>query len=533
MLACLALSGSGCTRRADSYSGDTLPVPRDGGSFHLMVEAPGTFDPSLVDDVYEACIANQIYDGLLEFDVHLNPVPAIAREWSVSRDGLEYTFLLRDDVRFHNGRKVTAADVVYSFTRIFGPDRTDFGIGGGYLRKIDGVEEYIARRAAGIRGLQAVDDMTLVIRLAGPYASFLSALAMDQAKVVAREEMEGRDPDAPVHPIGTGPFIWDHREDDPKDPRLVLRRNDDFRGRRPHVDEIVFHTPRDYNVDMAAEALFAGRITMADMPGSWKGRFESDARFRIVHRPELSFSFIGFLADQPPLQDVRVRRAIAHAIDRDRIAKVDPVGRIVAVGILPPGMFGYSPEAKVLAYDPERARRLLEAAGYPGGKGLPPVVYHQANRGEAGRAADAILEENLVAVGIDVQFRYSEWDRFSDDVDARALPSFGLTWVADVPDPDSFLASLFLTNGAYNMFGYSNLAVDSLLVAGSGMRSSRERADVYRRAERLILDDVPIVPLYNIENTFAVRAEVHDLLVTPFGIGNLNMEKIWLAAPAS
>jgi peptide/nickel transport system substrate-binding protein/oligopeptide transport system substrate-binding protein len=523
---------AGCLPRADSSVPDdpAPPVPRDGGSFHVMVEAPGTFDPSLVDDVYEACIANQIYDGLLEFDVHLNPVPAIAREWSVSRDGLEYTFLLRKDVRFHNGRRVIADDVVYSFTRIFGPDRTDFGIGGGYLRKIDGVEEYVARRASMIRGLLAVNDTTLVVRLAAPYGSFLSVLAMDQAKIVAREEIE-RGESAP--PVGTGPFRWDGYVDDPEDPRIVLHANEDFRGGRPHLDEVVFHTPRDYNVDKAAEALFAGRITMCDMPGSWKERFEADPRFRIVHRPELSFSFVGFHVDRAPYRDPRIRQAIAHAIDRERIAKVDPVGRIPAVGILPPGMFAYSPESKVFPFDPTEARRLLAEAGYPGGKGLPPVVYHQANRGEAGRAADAILKENLTAVGLRVEFRYADWDRFSADIDAGRLPCLGLTWVADVPDPDSFLASLFLTNGAYNMFGYSNREVDSLLVAGSGMRSTRERADVYRRAERLIVQDAPVVPLYNIENTFAVRADVRDVLVTPFGLGNLAMEKIWLDAPTT
>ena len=535
VLAGFAASTGGCTRRADSAVDDepAPPTPRNGGSFHLMVESPGTVDPSLVDDVYEACIANQIYDGLLELDVHLNPVPAIAREWSVSRDGLEYTFLLRSDVRFHNGRNVTASDVVYSFTRIFGRDRTDFGIGGTYLRKIDGVEDYVARRASRIRGLRAVNDTTLVIRLAAPYGSFLSVLAMDQAKVVALEEMDARAAGKDVRPIGTGPFVWDHVEVDPVNPALVLRANPDFRGGRPHLDEIVFHTPHDYNVDMAAEALFDGRITMCDLPGSWRARFESDKRFRIVHRPELSFSFVGFHVDRPPFADVRVRRALAHAIDRDRIAKVDPTGRITAVGILPPGMFAYSPETKALSYDPDEARRLLADAGYPGGRGLPPVDYHQANRGEAGRAADAILAENLKAVGLEVRFHYSDWERFNADIDSGRLPCLGLTWVADVPDPDSFLASLFLSNGAYNMFGYSNPEVDALLVAGSGMRSTRERADVYRRAERLILNDVPVVPLYNIENTFAVRADVHDVLVTPFGLGNLAMEKIWLDAPSS
>ncbi|MFN8177180.1 MAG: ABC transporter substrate-binding protein [bacterium] len=534
-LSVLAAFGSGCLPRTDaSVVDDAAPVvPRNGGSFHMMIERPGTFDPSIVDDVYEACIVNQLYDGLLEFDVHLNPVPAIAREWTVSRDGLEYTFLLRDDVRFHNGRRVTADDFVYSFTRIFRGDRQDFGISGTYLSKIDGVGDYVARRTSSIRGLKAVNDTTLVIRLEGPYASFLSALAMDQTKVVAREEIEGRGADYDRHPVGTGPFVWDHLDEDPRDPRIILRANEDFRGGRPHLDEVVFHVPRDYSVDVAAQAACDGRVTMCDMPASWRGKFQGDPRFRILRRPELSFSFIGFRVDRAPFQDVRIRRAIAHAIDRERIAKIDPIGRIAAVGILPPGMLAYSPESKTFAYDPAESERLLAEAGYPGGRGLPPITYYQANRGEAGRAADRILQESLAAVGIDVRFRYVEWEEFSTDIDAGRLPCVGLTWVADLPDPDSFLASLFFTHGAYNMFGYSNPVVDSLLVAGAQMRGSIDRAGVYRRAERIIVEDVPVVPLYNAENTFAVRTNVRDLLITPFGVGNLCMERIWLDSPAS
>ena len=112
-------------------------------------------------------------------------------------------------------------------------------------------------------------------------------------------------------------------------------------------------------------------------------------------------------------------------------------------------------------------------------------------------------------------------------------PAFGLTWVADVPDPDSFLASLFATDGVYNLFAYSNPEADSLLAVGSEMRSSLDRAEVYRRAERIILEEVPVIPLFHIANNFAVRADVEGLLVTPFGQGNLTLERVWLRAPAS
>jgi ABC-type transport system substrate-binding protein len=524
-------AGTGCMRKADStvVEHDPATDPAMGGAFHLMCEAPGTLDPSRIDDVYESCIINQLYDGLLEFDSHLNPVPAIAREWSVSRDGREYRFVLRDDVRFHNGRPVVAEDFVWSFTRIFDPARDDHGIGGDYLRKIDGVREYSAGEAERISGLTAVDDTILLIRLESPYSSFLSALAMDHTKVVCREALEGREAEHDEHPIGTGPFLWDRVADAEDHPVIVLKRNIDYFRGPAWLDEIHFHVPHDYNLDRGAAALLDGTLTMCDMPGSMKGIFEADPRFRLIRRPELSFSFIGINVTKPPFADVRVRRAVAHAIDRERILAVDPVGRIPAVGILPPGMFGYSPESKSLDHDPDLARSLLAEAGYPDGEGLPPVVHWQADRGEVGRTADAVLREDLGAVGIDVEFRYIEWDEFSRKLDAHDLESFGLTWVADVPDPDSFLASLFVTSGVYNLFRYSNSTVDSLLVQGAEMRGSIDRAKIYRRAERIILNDAPVVPLFHIANNFAVRAEVRDLQITPFGLGNLALERVWLA----
>lgn len=532
----LCLAAGGCTDGARSHEAGTRTPeqPRYGGELHLMMEAPGTLDCGFVDDVYEACMVNQIYDGLLEYDVNLNPVPCIASEWSISRDGTEYVFTLRDDVRFHNGRPVVAEDFVYSFTRIFEPHRADHGLGGEYLKKIEGVQAFADGKADSISGLVAEDQRTLRIRLEAPYGSFLSALAMDQTKVVPREEVERWGADYDLHVCGTGPFVLDlHAAEDRNDPRIELRANPDYFRGRPYLDRLVFHVPGDFNLDRGVEALLAGTIDLCDMPGSMKDTIEADRRFRIVRRPELSFSFIGLNVRAPELRDVRVRQAIAHAIDRDRIMALDPVGRIPAGGILPPGMFGYSPEPRTLPFDRAEARRLLAEAGYPGGEGLPAIEHWQAVRGEVGRQADRLMQEDLAEVGIRIDFRYADWDEFDGKLTALELPSFGITWVGDVPDPDSFLASLFATDGVYNLFAYSNATVDSLLRVGGEMRSSAARAELYRRAERIILEDAPVIPLFHVANSFAVRTEVQGLSVTPFGLGNVALERVWIDAPAS
>lgn len=532
----LLLQGSGCTNRASSSEdGDRhlAPEPRTGGSLHIMLQAPGTLDPAFVDDVYETCINNQLYDGLLEFDPNLNPVPAIAREWHVSRDGCTYTFHLRDDVRFHNGRRVVAEDFVYSFTRIFEPSREDHGIGGGYLCKIAGVGAFSRGEADSIRGIEAIDESTLRITLEVPYASFLSALAMDQTKVIPREEVERRGEEFWRHPVGTGPFVFQAADFAPGDSLIRIEANLDYFRGRPYLDEICFHTPADYTVDEAVAAMLADGLSLADVRGQQTTEFEQDSRFYILRRPELSTSFLGLNIELEPLRDIRVRRAIAHAVNRERLVAVNPDTQTPALGILPPGMFSYSPEEKVLAYDPELSRRLLAEAGFPNGEGLPAIEHWRAERGEIGRRQDEILEEDLAAVGIRMVSHYVEWPVFARALTEFRMPVFGLSWVADLPDPDSFLAALFATTGVYNLFRFSDPTVDSLLAAGGQMRSSIDRSSVYRRAERIILEDVAVIPLNYLVNNYAVRAEVRGLVINPLGLGSLQLERVWLEAPTS
>jgi ABC-type transport system substrate-binding protein len=528
--AILCVCAGGCTDGARTTEAKTIPEPVRGGEFHLMLESPGTLDPARADDVYETCITNQIFDGLLEFDADLHPVPCIAKEWTVSRDGKSYEFVLREDVRFHNGRRVVAEDFLYSFLRILDPAFPEIGIAEEFLRKIVGVDEYMRGEADFIAGITALDDSRLEITLESPYASFLSILAMDQTKVVPREEVERWGDAFGAHPVGTGPFRFAGELRPRADTVVVLTANDDhFRG-RAHLDRVVFHTPDDYNVDRAAEALLAGTLSFSDVPSALSPQITSDPRFHMLRRTELSFSFMGLNLEKKPFDDARVRQALAHAIDCTRVASVDPSVRIEPTGILPPGIFAYSPERKGIAHDPDAARRLLGEAGYPGGRGLPRIVYWQANRGEVGKKADALIREDLQAVGFPVEFRYLTWNEFDKKMMAHEMQAFGLSWVADLPDPDSFLSSLFSSQGSYNLFDYSNATVDSLLTVGADLRASNNRAQVYRRAERIILQDAAVIPLFHIANNYAVLREVEGLVVTPLGVANFQLEKVWLSS---
>ncbi len=524
------LALAGCADGPGSSEAQTPPprMPVRGGELHLMLESPGTLDPPRVDDVYESCISNQIFDGLLDLDADLHPVPCIAKEWTVSRDGREFVFSLRDDVRFHNGRTVTAQDFVYSFSRIVDPKLADHGISGEFLRKIEGVDAFSKGQAKEISGIRVLDDRRLAITLTTPYASFLSILAMDQTKVVPREEVERLGADFARFPVGTGPFRLLGGAGLRADTLVVLEANADYFRGRPHLDRVVFHVTTDYNTDRTADELLSGKLTFSIVPTDKLQRVTTDMRFRTVRRTELSFAFLGLNLQRPPFDDPLVRRAFAHAVDLQRIVEVDPTGRAVAPGILPPGMFGYSPEHKALAFDLNESRRLLAQAGHPGGRGLSKIVYWQTSRGELGKRADAVMKENFAAAGFPVEFRYVTWDEFDTKLMAHEMQSFGLSWIADLPDPDSILASLFASRGTFNFFEFSNSTVDSLLQAGTALRASNDRADLYRRAEKLILQDVAVVPLYHITNNYAVRRDVENLVVTPFGIANLQLETVWL-----
>ena len=534
-----SLRVSGCSDGPDSSyeeAGDPGPVaesPHVGGTFSLMLEFPGTLDPLLSDDSYESCLINQLYDGLLEFDDQLNAVPSIAREWVVSSSGLTYTFSLRTDVRFHSGRPVTADDCAYTLTRVLDPSITRHGVGAEYLAAVEGAQEFAAGERDSVSGIRAVDDSTLVIRLERPSAMLLPALAMTATCIVAREVIEEHPDDYDRHVVGTGPFRLGLFDDDPADPRIVLEANEQhFRG-RPYLDRIVFHVPSNYSREVSTEALRRDRIHMADAIGSEVPGLSGDPRFRVIRQSELAVSFVGLNVKSGPLRDVRVRRAIAHAIDRHAIAALETETRIEAQGILPRGMFAYTPHQKALEYDPDRARALLAEAGYPGGQGLGKITSWQSSRGEVAKLGDVRIQADLAAVGIEVELAYEEWSEFNERLNSFTAPMFGISWIADIPDPDAFLGALFSSTKLSNMFRYDNAEVDSLLLVGAAMGRSEGRAELYREIERRILDEAPIIPLYYYVSNYVVRKEVQGIHFNAFGLGSLDMRKIWIRAPTT
>jgi ABC-type transport system substrate-binding protein len=528
----LLLNG-GCGNRSSEDSSDhqTMAsgsagngVPKSGGILRLALQSPTSLDPALTDDVYEATVVNQIFSGLVQLDANLNVLPDLAQSWAISRDRLVFLFKLRKDAHFHNGRHVTAEDFIYSFTRLLDESQVPPGIIQDYLDKIDGVDDFIAGKTDHIRGLVAKDPYTLEISLARPYASFLAVLSMDQAKVLPREEVERKGTEGfGREPVGSGPFrliSWDPEKS------VCLVANRDYFGEQPHLDTLLFVHDPGSNQDWRKPAFLAGELDAIEIREEELAEILSQGEYRVMRRPELSLEFMGFNVTHPVFKDVRVRRAVAMAIDRHALKKIAGKGFDIPAGLLPPGIPGYSPKSKVLPHDPERARRLLAEAGFDEAHPLS-LPLTTVSRSAYAVARDSVVTASLAEVGIQVDLQEATWVELDRAIDERTAGSFQISWIADLPDPDSFLYSLFVSGGASNLFAYSNSAVDSLLEAGGHDPDQVARLVRYREAERLILEDAPLVPLFNVIALFVVQPDVRGVELSPFGICSVPMERIW------
>jgi peptide/nickel transport system substrate-binding protein/oligopeptide transport system substrate-binding protein len=517
---------AGCGQRGKTPPAPAAEAPRDGGTFVMVQDAPDRLDPACVDDVYEATIVNQVFDGLLSFDAHLETVPCVAASWVISPDGTVYTFELRPDVRFHDGTSLTADDVVYSLTRVFDLPADESSLAREYLNHILGSEEYARHAAERIRGLEALSPHRVRITLRQPYASFLAVLASELARIVPRHYVERVGADAFArHPVGSGPFRFAGWEAE----RIVLVRWLDYGFTVAKLDSLVYELPVQNTRDVAVQRFLDGRASAVVVPDGRLSEFRGRPGMRLLTRQELSLTFLGLNRRCRPFDDVRVRQAFALAIDRDALLRSETTARVPSNGILPPGMPGYTPESKLLVHDPAHARDLLAAAGFPAGRGLAPIVFTGASHSAHAKALFEVIRQQVAVVGFDLRAESLSWRDFSQRLSDQRLQCFNVTWVADIPDPDSFLFPLSSSAGSANFASYTCPDVDALLLHGRAARSSLARLDIYRKAERMILQDAPIVPLFHPLSVIAVQDRVRGLNVTAMGVGNLFMELVWLA----
>ncbi len=486
---------------------------------------PQTLDPVRISDIYSRSLSQQIFDGLVQFDQTLAIAPALAQFWKASRDGLTWTFTLRKGVKFHDGGEVTADDVIYSLSRILDPKLKSTAA--DLFINVKGAPEFRDGRARQVAGFTALDRYTVRVVLTEAPVPFVSVLAVGHAKILPKALVERDGAAFEAHPIGTGPFKFVHREPGRE---IVLAANPDYFDGPPKLAYLVYRIFPGEQIDAMYDEFVMGRLEDAPIPSQNYQKIVAAGGAHYVKRPMLSLRFYGFNTRLRPFDDRRVRQALVLAINRDRLVGDVFLGRhAVARGILPPGTLGFNPQLRGYPYDPARARDLLAGAGYPGGRGLPPVqIWSSVKRDEVVREHERITRD-LAAVGVHTEVHYhTDWSSFSRRLAEGKLPVFLYAWFADVPDPDTFLFQLFHSKSSRNFTGYANPVVDDLLLQARAAADLPRRVDLYRRAEQLVLDDAPIIPIFHYTYERLFQPYVHAVEVSGLGDAYIPLRKIWL-----
>ncbi len=521
------LSGCYDRRPAESPEEHRAEALR-GGAFQFTQVAPTSLDPAKMTDTYQASVLNQIYEGLIGTDSNFNIRPGVAESWHISRDGLTYTFRLKEGVRFHDGAEVQASDVVYSLSRVFRIPEDQSYLAREYLGLIAGTAEYARGDTDSVSGLQALGPYDVRITLEHPSASFLAVLASESARIVPEHYVRSQGQDVLDHrPVGCGPFVlksWIPGES------IVLERFADYHlGALAYLDSLVYHIPSNNIRKQALKNFLSGVDNAIELTTGRLDAVEHLPDVEIFRRQELSLTFLGFNMNEPPFDRLEVRRAFANAINLDALPSLRQGVRVKPNGLLPPGFPGYTPDPKMPVFNPTLSRSLLEEAGYPDGQGLPPITHGFADPSDADISLIEGIAAQVARVGFDLQWQATSWDEFDRNLREGVFQTFSLTWVADMPDPDSFFYPLFHSAGSVNYTGYHSPAVDALLEAGRRGNTDGPRIASYRKVERLLLMDLPVFPLNHSLAVIAVRANVQDFQMTPMGFGNLPLEKVWLS----
>ncbi|OGL03809.1 MAG: hypothetical protein A3E31_15985 [Candidatus Rokubacteria bacterium RIFCSPHIGHO2_12_FULL_73_22] len=509
---------------AVAQEGKARPVK--GGVYRRPLgHDPKSLDPARISDIYSLSVSQQIFDGLVQYDQTLTVAPALAEFWRASRDGRTWTFTLRRGVKFHHGREVTAEDVVYSLTRILDP-RTRSGAADLFVN-VKGARDFREGKAKAVAGLAALDRYTVQVTLDEAFAPFVASLAVGHAKIVPKEVVERLGEAFGTQPAGTGPFRFERWE---RGKEIVLAANADYFGGAPYLSRLVYRVFAGERWESTYDEFRRGNLEDAPVPTRDYRRVVASTGYPYVKRPMISVRFYGLNTRVKPLDDRRVRQALIYAINRGAIVEEAFNGRYVpARGILPPGTQGFNPQLAGYPWDPARARQLLAEAGYPGGRGLPPIAIWSSVKLEALVHELDQIKKALAAVGVETRLNYeTNWPTYSRLIAEGKLPFFLYGWYADVPDPDNFLYKLFHSKSPRNLFGYANPTVDSLLAAARSAPDIQRRVELYRRAEQLVLEDAPLIPMMHHTYERLFQPYVRSVEVNGLGDPYIPFRKVWL-----
>lgn len=502
----------------------TTPTPRGEQALTLALggDLP-TLDPALVRDANSSFLAHQLFRGLVRLDTNLNAVPDLAERIAVSDDGLTYTFTLRPGLTFHDSAPLDAEAVRYSLERA-----TDPALAGGagarlpgatYLGDILGAADKLAGRSPTLAGLRVLDARTIAIRLGAPKIPFLMKLSYPVAAIVDAATVRAGGADWARTPNGSGPFRLARLADG----QIELRRFERFYAGAPLLERVTFLYGEAAGSPM--NLYEAGKIDSTRVPLGSTDRVlatNGPLHAELTITPTLSLTYIGFNVTKPPYNDPAVRRAFVQAVDRERLTTVGLEGKAtLAEGIVPTTMPGGPWAGRVLPHDLDAARAALAAR--PGGAASVSGARIYGADGQLGVSLRKVYARDL---GVALEAIDVPWPTYLAGLSARDYPAFELTWVADYPDPENFLALLFGSGSGENHTGYSNPAVDTLLSGAASERDPARRRDRYLQAQQLILDDAVMIPCYYTTDYTLTKPYVRGLAITPLGVQEL--DTVWI-----
>lgn len=476
---------------------------------------PRTLVPILASDSASGAICGLVFNGLVKYDKDLNLVGDLAERWEVSENGLEITFYLRKGVRWHDGEPFTARDVEFTYKSLIDPNvRTAYSGDFQMVEKFD-----------------VMDDYRLKVTYKEPFSPGLSSWGMN---IMPRHLLEKEDLNKTPFsrsPIGTGRYkfsLWKTGE------RLELVSNHDYFEGRPRIDRYIYRIIPDQAtmfLELRSEGVDYIGLTPLQFSRQTQTKFfkEDFQKFRF---PSFGYTYMGYSLKDPRFQDLRVRQAINHAIDKEEIIRgvLLGLGR-VATGPFLPESWAYNKDVKAIGYNPDRARLLLREAGWQdndgdgileknGGKFSFTVVTNQGN--EQRRMTAEIIQRRLKEVGIELKIKIIEWSSFvSEFIDKRRFEAVLLGWgLGQDPDMYDIWHSSKTKEGEFNFVGYENEEVDRLLLEGRRTFDQKERARIYHRIHEILYEEQPYLFLYVPDSLPIIHSRFKGIEVGAAGIGH-------------
>lgn len=474
---------------------------------------PANLDPARGVDVNEANVQAKIFDGLVRYDEQMKLVSALAESWTVTSDGKEYIFKLREDVHFHNGQKLTAADVVFSLDRVLDPavasPRT------WVLEKVEGAAERMKGASAKVTGITQLDEYRVSIKLVSPFAPFMSLLTMPACYILPHQSSAAiTDKSFFEKPVGTGPFKIVERV---RDSYIRLVANQAYVGVKPHLAEIELRIiPENMKAEMEFES---GNLDLLQLYPSNYQRFRADPdhKTRIHDVPAMNVFYVGFNNQMPPFDDARVRKALNLLIDRQKIIDAVYQGRAVAAkGSIPPGILGYNKEAVGYGYNPEEGLRLLKEAGYTRKNPLSFDIYQKS--AQAAFEITRLIQGELKKHNVNVNLKPMEWSALKDSINKGEAPAFYLSWFGDYPDGENFLYPLFHSNNwgsGGNRARFKNSEIDRMIEEAVKIQDADMRAEAYDRINRRVYDQAPWLYLWHCSESYLTSPRVSNIDFSP------------------